>query len=191
MKEATITLSLFCKWNFLANAASFLEADKSLDLTYDEGICFKAAIEHGNTDLLQLLLDYYRDNALNCGNNTDQYQIAFMKLKSILTEAATRLDPDLPSYQAIMGCLAPYVPFDQSDTNSIISDLDDSTISMTLADMQLSVGGYPDLIPECDTDWPIELVPAPQSSASTAVALDIEPLGVSHTNPLGSSNPCD
>ena len=87
---------------------SLLNRVSGLDLTYDSGTFFKMAIENGNSDIVQVLLEYFEQNQLS-SYKKDSYEYAILKgkLRDILEEA-TEYNELSSKMQDI---LSPYLDF--------------------------------------------------------------------------------
>jgi CCR4-NOT transcriptional regulation complex NOT5 subunit len=72
-----------------------------MDILARDGLCFFFAIKKGNVELLQLLLDYYKQNTLNkYKETTTDYNIAKYKLCEVIEEnlrmiPSEEIDPEI------------------------------------------------------------------------------------------------
>jgi len=83
-----------CRLNDSKEVAKLLKTTVvNIDLTHSEGIYFRFAIKHDNADILNSLLEYYRNTTgLQLEPSTIEYQKALFELKKILIEAEHSYD---------------------------------------------------------------------------------------------------
>ena len=54
-----IQLSNYCRWNDLVRVTKFLDENRDINISYEDGIYFKFAFRHNNSDMLDILLSHY------------------------------------------------------------------------------------------------------------------------------------
>ena len=75
-----IQLSNYCRWNDLVRVAKFLDENRNISISYENGIYFKFAFKHSNNDMLDMLLSYY----YNQHNPSHFVAIQSSKMRQIL-----------------------------------------------------------------------------------------------------------
>ena len=103
------TLFDYCRWNKTQKATNFLEQNDNLDLTYDEGVCFKLAIKKDNVIILEALLKYYKKHRLSGDGESAEYRQASWELNKILDDADSLYDFS----HEVKDILNPYFSFDE------------------------------------------------------------------------------
>lgn len=106
----TDVLFHYCRWNEIKSVISRLKEKRDIDLTYDEGCYFRCAIQHNNTEILNVLLDYYRETQLdNC--SFDERMDRKEKLQEILQSAVDQIYYNISD--EIMAILKPHLDYDK------------------------------------------------------------------------------
>lgn len=122
MEESNL-LTFYCQNNNTRGLVNLLKQHSDLDLTTEEGICFFFAIKHNNIEMLNNLLDYYKDIKLQGDCNSMEYKVANYTIKKILQESVDSLNQVSPE---ILEILAPYITTaEDSDDELYLSDFDD------------------------------------------------------------------
>lgn len=88
-------LSQYCAWNDIAFVKGTLE-HSNVDLTYDDGIYFKYAILYKNSEMLEVLLSYYRKEKLSSSYNSLEYRKAYANLHKLLEDVLDGFDQVSP-----------------------------------------------------------------------------------------------
>lgn len=75
----------YCRYQDVVFVKTTLARYDTLDLKYNEGMCFKLAIEHQNHEILSALLDYYKThNLLKYDIDSAEYKQSYNDLCKIL-----------------------------------------------------------------------------------------------------------
>jgi len=88
MSDAIQKLKNYCSIGKIFNkkALIILESDDNLDLASEDGLVFKYAVKHGNSELLGALLKYYETHNLQDDRNSVEYKTALLPLRKILDD---------------------------------------------------------------------------------------------------------
>jgi hypothetical protein len=111
MKTQYIQLSDRIAWNSKSLVEDILSKNKDLDLLYRKGMFFRMAIESNQTDITEMLLEYFKDNQLSrYNNNSEEYNNLESQLIEVIEVAIDEVEL-LPEMKKI---LSPYIEFENS-----------------------------------------------------------------------------
>lgn len=132
MKTNYTLLSRYICRNDCQEVSSILAKDNLLDVTYDEGKFFIAAIDEKNVQMVQILIDYFENNQLaRCQDQSAEYFILKNKLRGTLETAIE----DVEFSQEMKKILSPYIDFEGSEHND--SFIDDEQMHSDLVTDQI------------------------------------------------------
>jgi len=116
-------LSDYCRWDKYKKAIKLLKEHDDLDLTMENGICFRFAIKHNNIEILNALLDYYTKNKLQAGDHDSMaYKVASYELRSILQNAVNAFEVSTEMQKM----LDPYIATTDDEHEQDLSEFDDN-----------------------------------------------------------------
>lgn len=110
-----------------------LASKKNINVMYHNGACFKYSVKHSNLELLNILINHYK-NQIKWEQGSDGYYQELQKLADVLERAEDYSDEDSEVGLEIIEIIRSiteeaYPPSDESSEDSRAHDFDDEDIS--------------------------------------------------------------
>ena len=122
----------YCRWNKAKNISDILNSNMDLNLLYKEGIYFKFAFKHNNSDMLNILLShYYTQHKLD--EPIQDYNLEQKKSKQALLQILEECTEAYDLSKKITEVLKKYT-IDLSNDNSDIDEPEENSGSIIISE---------------------------------------------------------